>query len=368
MKILSIVGARPQFIKAVLVSRKLREKGIKEILVHTGQHYDFNMSEIFFKELNLPKPDYYLGVGSGTHGEQTGKMLIEIEKVLVQEKPDVILVYGDTNSTLAGALAAVKLHIPVAHIEAGLRSFNKNMPEEINRVLTDHCSDILFAPTDKAVENLKKEGIIKGIYKVGDVMFDIALEVKNRVDEEKIITKYSLNPKDFILVTIHRAENTDIKENLENIWNALKDIANSDIKVFFPVHPRTKKALKSYDLINEISQKLIITEPISYFEMVILEGNAKVIITDSGGVQKEGYFFKTPCIIPRNETEWIELVEVGWNKVVGNEKENIIKETIKAYNEDTNNKKWIDFYGGGKASERIVEVLKNYGKLRKQSS
>ena len=359
MKILSIVGARPQFVKAALVSRKLREKGIKEILVHTGQHYDFNMSDIFFKELNLPKPDYYLGVGSGTHGEQTGKMLIEIEKVLFKEKPDFVLVYGDTNTTLAGALAGVKLHIPVAHIEAGLRSFNKNMPEEINRVLTDHCSDILFAPTDKAVENLKKEGIIKGIYKVGDVMFDIALEVKNRVDEEKIITKYSLKPKDFILVTIHRAENTDIKENLENIWNALKDIANSGIKVFFPVHPRTKKALKSYDLINEISQKLIITEPISYFEMVILEGNAKVIITDSGGVQKEGYFFKTPCIIPRNETEWVELVEIGWNKVVGNKKDNIIKEAIKVYNEDTSNKEWIDFYGGGKASERIIEVLKS---------
>ena len=362
MKILSIVGARPQFIKAALVSRKLQEKGIKEILVHTGQHYDFNMSDVFFEELNLPKPDYHLGVGSGSHGEQTGKMLIEIEKVLFKEKPDFVLVYGDTNTTLAGALAGVKLHVSVAHIEAGLRSFNRRIPEEINRVLTDHCSDILFAPTDKAVENLKKEGIVKGVYKVGDVMFDLALEVKDKVDEEKILSKYSLKPKEFILVTVHRAENTDIKENLGNIWNALKDIANSGIKVFFPIHPRTKKALENYDLVNgKIFKNLVMTEPVSYFEMIVIESNAKVIITDSGGVQKEGYFFKTPCIIPRNETEWLELVETGWNKVVGNKGENIVEETMKVYREDVNNKKWTDFYGGGRASERIVEVLKNYG-------
>jgi len=381
MKILSIVGARPQFIKAALVSRRLREKGIEEILVHTGQHYDFNMSDIFFQELNLSKPDYSLGVGSGSHGEQTGKMLMRIEKVLLKEKPDTVLVYGDTNTTLAGALAAVKLHIPVAHIEAGLRSYNKNMPEEINRVLTDHCSDILFCPTETAVSNLQKEGftnIINGgkliknsldllsindyslpiVIDVGDVMFDVALEVKNRIDEEKILTKYGLKPKDFILVTIHRAENTDIRENLENIWDALKDIANSGIKVFFPVHPRTKKALENYGLVNEkISKNLIITEPVSYFEMVVLEGNAKVIITDSGGVQKEGYFFKTPCIIPRNETEWVELVDAGWNKVIGNKKENIVKEAMKAYNENINDKEWIDFYGGGKASDRIVKIV-----------
>jgi len=362
MKILSIIGARPQFIKAALASRRLRERGIKEILVHTGQHYDFNMSDIFFQELKLLKPDYHLGIGSGSHGEQTGEMLIEIEKVLLQEKPDIVLVYGDTNTTLAGALATAKLHIPVAHIEAGLRSYNKRMPEEINRVLTDHCSDILFAPTDTAVGNLKREGITKGVFKVGDVMFDIALEVKNRVDGEKILTKYSLKPKNFILVTIHRAENTDIKENLESIWKALKDIANSGIKVFFPVHPRTKKALENYGLVNgKISKNLVMTEPVSYFEMVVIESNAKVIITDSGGVQKEGYFFKTPCIIPRNETEWLELVEIGWNKVVGNKGENIVEETMKVYREDVNNKKWTDFYGGGRASERIVEVLKNYG-------
>jgi len=385
VKILSIIGARPQFIKATLVSGKLREKGIEEILVHTGQHYDFNMSDIFFQELRLPKPDYHLSVGSGSHGEQTGKMLIAIEKVFLQEKPDISLVYGDTNTTLVGALAAVKLHIPVAHIEAGLRSYNKNMPEEINRVLTDHMSDILFCPTETAVSNLRKEGftsIIKDgklirksldllpitdhslpfVINVGDVMFDVALEVKNRIDEERILTKYNLEPNGFILVTIHRAENTDIKENLENIWKALKDIANSGIKVFFPVHPRTKKALENYGLVNEkIPKNLTITQPISYFEIIALESNAKVIITDSGGVQKEGYFFKTPCVIPRNETEWVELVEIGWNKVVGNKEENIVGETTKTYSEQVNNKKWIDFYGGGKASERIVEVLKNYG-------
>ncbi len=358
MKIVSIIGARPQFIKAALVSRRLREEGIKEILVHTGQHYNFNMSDIFFQELKLATPDYHLGIGSGTHSEQTGKMIIEIEKVLFQEKPDVVLVYGDTNTTLAGALAAVKLHIPVAHVEAGLRSYNKRMPEEVNRVLTDHCSDILFAPTDTAVENLKKEGIVKGVYRVGDVMFDIALEVKNRIDDEKILTKYSLKPGNFILVTIHRAENTDSKENLESIWKALRDIANSGIKTFFPIHPRTKRALDNYGLIDgEVPKNLIIVQPVSYFEMIALESNAKLIITDSGGVQKEGYFFKTPCIIPRNETEWVELVEIGWNEVVGNKEEDIVEGTIKTYSEDVNDKKWIDFYGGGRAGDRIVEII-----------
>jgi len=362
MKILSIIGARPQFIKAAIVSRKLREDKIKEVLIHTGQHYDFNMSGIFFQELNLPKPDYYLDVGSGRHGEQTGKMLIRIERLLIRKKPDIVLIYGDTNTTLAGALVSAKLHISIVHIEAGLRSYNKNMPEEINRVLVDHVSDILFAPTDTARENLKKEGIIKGVYKVGDVMLDVALEAKNRIDEEKILTKYNLKTKGFILVTIHRAENTDVKENLESIWKALKDIAKLGIKVFFAVHPRTKKALGNYSLISgEVPKNLIIMQPVSYFEMIALESNAKVIITDSGGVQKEGYFFKTPCVIPRNETEWVELVEIGWNKVVGNKEEKIVEETMKIYNEDINNKNWIDFYGDGRASERIVEVLKNYG-------
>ena len=354
MKIISIVGARPQFIKASLVSKKLREKGVSEILVHTGQHYDFNMSDIFFKELELPKPDYYLGVGSGTHGDQTGKMLIEIEKVLLKEKPDIVLVYGDTNSTLAGALASAKLHIPVAHVEAGLRSYNKNMPEEINRVLTDHISTWLFAPTKTAVENLHKEGMHKGVYLVGDVMFDIALESIKRVDEEKVLNKYGLKPKEFILATIHRAENTDIKENILNIWEALNEIASMGNKIIFPIHPRTKSVIEKYGIdVNLKNENLILTQPVSYFEMLALEKNAKIIITDSGGVQKEGYFWRTPCVIVRNETEWIELVEMGFNKLAGNKKDSVIKLVLECLNEDksTNNEY---LYGKGDASDKIV--------------
>ncbi len=356
-KILSVVGARPQFIKAGIVSRKLRKRGIKEILVHTGQHYDFNMSDIFFKELELPSPDYYLQIGSGNHGEQTGKMLIEIEKVLLKEKPDVVIVYGDTNSTLAAALATAKLHIPIAHVEAGLRSFNKKMPEEINRILTDHVSNYLFAPTKVAVENLKREGINEGIYFVGDVMLDIALEASKKVNEEKVLNKYGLLPKEFILVTIHRAENTDNFNNLKNIWDALNTIAKKGIKVFFPIHPRTKKAVNNYGF-SVISENLIVSKPISYLEMVALEKNAKLIITDSGGVQKEGYFFETPCIIPRQETEWIELVDAGFNKLTGADKDRIVEEVLQLfYLENLNFENSFSFYGKGDASEKIVKIL-----------
>lgn len=356
MKIISIVGARPQFIKAALVSKKLREKGVKEILVHTGQHYDFNMSDVFFKELGLPEPDYYLGIGSGNHGEQTGKMLIEIEKVLLKEKPDIVIVYGDTNSTLAGALAAAKLHIPVAHVEAGLRSYNKKMPEEINRVLTDHISTFLFAPTKTAVENLHKEGISKGVYQVGDVMFDVALESIKRVDEEKVLSKYGLKPKEFILATIHRAENTDIMENLTNIWEALNDIAKSGYSIIFPVHPRTRKAFEKWGIrIDLRNERLILIDPVSYFEMLALEKNAKLIITDSGGVQKEGYFWGTPCVIPRNETEWIELVEIGFNKLAGNKAEDIVKYSLEVLNGKKQYNVIEHFYGKGDASDKIIK-------------
>jgi len=348
MKVLSVVGARPQFIKAVVVSKKLRQKGINEILVHTGQHYDFNVSDVFFKELNLPKPNYYLGVGSGLHGEQTGKMLIEIEKVLLKEKADLVIVYGDTNSTLAGALAVSKLRIPVAHVEAGLRSYNKNMPEEINRVLTDHISDILFCSSKVAVENLKKEGITKNVYLVGYVMLDIAL-----VDINEVLKKYNLEYKNFILVTIHRAENTDNLENLKNIWEALVEIAQNNIKIFFPIHPRTKKALKENKLLgNNIPNNLILSEPISYKEMVALEQSAKLIITDSGGVQKEGPFFGTPCIILRNETEWTEIIDIGFNKLVGTKKENIVKTSLKIFNEEKIYAPVREFYGDGRAGEK----------------
>jgi len=389
MKFLSIIGARPQFIKAAVVSRKIRDEGIKEILVHTGQHYDFNMSDIFFQELDLPKPDYHLGVGSGGHGEQTGRMLLEIEKVLLQQKPDVALVYGDTNTTLAGSLAAVKLHIPVAHIEAGLRSYNRSMPEEINRVLTDHCSDILFCPTETAVKNLQKEGFINVVgdgklidddfslaqrarglplvINVGDVMLDIALDVKKLIEkktggEKRILERYFLKAKDYILVTIHRADNTDNKENLQNIMEALKEIARKGLKIFFPAHPRTKKALKKFNLLTDIPKNLIIGKPISYVEIITLESNAKLIITDSGGLQKEAYFFKVPCIIPRSETEWTELVKIGWNKVVGTMKENLVNSVVNMLNEDSPNRQWTSFYGQGKASEKIVRVLLDYGK------
>lgn len=359
MKIISVVGARPQFIKAAIVSRKLREKGLQEILVHTGQHYDFNMSDVFFKELNLPEPDYYLGIGSGLHGEQTGKMLIELEKVYIKEKPDLVIVYGDTNSTLAGALAASKLHIPVAHVEAGLRSFNKRMPEEINRVLTDHISDILFTPTKAAVENLHREGITRNIYNVGDVMFDVALESIKKVNENEVLDKYNLQRKNFILTTIHRAENTDNYENLKNIWEALNTLAEKGYKIIFPIHPRTRKALERYCLKLK-SENLLIIPPISYFEMLALEKNAKVIITDSGGVQKEGYFLGTRCVIPRNETEWTELIDIGFNVLTGAYKDKIVESVEKVFNENILKIQNNSIYGRGDASSKIVEILLSY--------
>lgn len=359
MKIVSVVGARPQFIKAGIVSRKLRQKKVNEILVHTGQHYDFNMSDVFFEELEIPQPGYYLGIGSGTHGEQTGKMLVEIERVLIREKPDIVIVYGDTNSTLAGALATSKLHIPVAHVEAGLRSHNKKMPEEINRVLTDHISTYLFAPTDTAVANLKREGITEGVFKVGDVMYDVALEAIKKIDEKMILEKYNLEPKDYVLATIHRAENTDNLQNFLSIWAAINDLANDGIKIFFPVHPRTKKVIDNNKL-KVTSQNLIISEPISYLEMLALEKNAKVILTDSGGVQKEGYFFGTPCVIPRNETEWVELVEMGFAKLVGNNKNKIIEKVNQLFNSIETLNDLLNVYGEGDASQKIVDLITQF--------
>ena len=358
MKFVSIVGARPQFIKAALISRKLREKGVTEILVHTGQHYDFDMSDVFFEELNLPKSDYYLGIGSGSHGWQTGKMLIEIEKVLLKERPDIVLVYGDTNTTLAGALASAKLHIPVAHIEAGLRSFNKKMPEEINRILTDHVSDLLFCPSETAVENLKREGIFKGVYLVGDIMLDIALEVSKTVNIDEVLNKYKLPYKNFVLTTIHRAENTDNKENLFAIWEALKELALKGIKIFFPVHPRTRKALEKYGFLEQtIPENLTLSKPVSYKEMIALETAAKVVITDSGGVQKESIYFGTPCVIPRNETEWIELVELGFAFLVGAKTDLITQKVEELLIKDSNINTNQNPYGYGKASDEIVNIL-----------
>lgn len=389
MRILSIVGARPQFIKATLISRRLREQGIEEVLVHTGQHYDFNMSEIFFRELKLAKPDYQLRTGSGSHGEQTARMLVGIEKTLDQEKPSIVLVYGDTNTTLAGALAATKLRIPVAHIEAGLRSYNKRMPEEINRVLTDHCADILFCPTESAIRNLQKEGfanvlndgkllddrfdsslltdcLLPIVINVGDVMLDMALEAKKLInkktnEKERVLKKYLLRPKGYILATIHRADNTDNRVNLHNIMQALKEISRSRLRIFFPVHPRTRKALERFNLLDNLSDLIMVSKSVSYIEMVILESNARLILTDSGGIQKEAYFFQTPCIVPRSETEWTELVKIGWNRLVKTTTENIVDAVLTMLNQDFTKKKRMNFYGDGRANERIVEVLKNYG-------
>lgn len=292
MKIISIIEARHQFVKCAPLSRAIRIDHEK-ILVHTGQHYDPEMSNIFFKELQIPKPDYNLGVGSGNHGEQSGKMLIEIEKILLKEKPDIVLVYGDTNSTLAGALAASKLHIKVAHVEAGLRSFDLTMPEEINRVLTDHISDLLFCPTETAVLNLKKEGITTGVYNVGDVMLD-ALEYNIKIAEEKatVLEDLGLSSTEYLVATVHRASNTDNFRNLSSIVNAFCD---TDFPIVFPVHPRTEKYLKKYGLWEKLCEKIKVIPPLGYLEMLKLMVHSRKILTDSGGVQKETYTLGVPC-------------------------------------------------------------------------
>jgi len=348
MKIASIVGARPQFIKAAPLSRELRKK-YEEILIHTGQHYDREMSKIFFDELSIPEPNYNLEVGSGTHGYQTGEMLKKLEEVLIKEKPDIVLVYGDTNSTLAGALASAKLHIKLGHIESGLRSYDKNMPEEINRVLTDHISDLLFCPTKVSVENLKKEGIKKGVYLVGDVMYDsLIYNIKIAEKNSEILKKLELNKKDYLLLTIHRAENTDNIENLVKILNSLSKI---DEKIIFPVHPRTRNVIEKYKI--KIGGNIVLIEPLSYLDFIKLEKYAKKILTDSGGMQKEAYILKVQCITLRDRTEWIETIEDGWNILVSRD-ENKIIDAVKNFNPK---EKQRNVYGDGKASEEIVEIL-----------
>jgi len=353
MKIATIVGARPQFIKMAPVSKELR-KYFDEVVIHTGQHYDYEMSKIFFEQLNIPEPDYYLGIGSGTHGYQTGEMIKRIEEVLIKEKPDLVLVYGDTNSTLAGALAAVKLHIKVAHVEAGLRSFDKKMPEEVNRVLTDHISDLLFCPTETAVKNLYNEGIKNGVYLTGDVMFDALLtNIQIAERNSKILSELGLKPRDYCLATVHRAENTDNRRNLENIINAFIE---SEELIVFPTHPRTIKFLKVYGLLDKLEKadNVLLIKPVSYLDMLVLEKNAKKILTDSGGVQKEAYFLKVPCITLRDRTEWIETVEDGWNVLVGANKEKIIK-AIKEFK--PGGETYSYKFGDGKASKRIAEII-----------
>jgi UDP-N-acetylglucosamine 2-epimerase len=349
LKVATIVGARPQFIKVSPVSDKLRQK-FHEILIHTGQHYDYNMSRVFFEELNIPEPDYHLGVGSGSHGLQTGLMLQEVEKVLRKEKPMVVLVYGDTNSTLAGALAAAKLNLTMAHVEAGLRSFNRAMPEEINRVLTDHISQLLFCPTETAAANLATEGIEKGVHLVGDVMYDAALYYGKIADQRSnALDRLTLRPKEYFLATIHRAENTDNPENLSSIIGALHECP---MPVILPLHPRTKAALGSEYPESYGSCKFI--PPVSYLDMLKLEKNARTIFTDSGGIQKEAYFFRVPCITLRGETEWVETVSSGWNRLVGADRKRILS-ALSHVNEPPPVHK--EYYGDGNASERIVEII-----------
>jgi len=359
MKIISVVGARPQFIKLSSLSKELRKKH-REIILHTGQHYDDELSRVFFSELSIPKPDYNLGIGSAEHGEQTGKMLKAIEEVLTFEKPDLVIVYGDTNSTLAGALAAAKQNIPVAHVEAGLRSFVKSMPEEINRVLTDHVSSLLFCPTPTSVKNLKREGMTKGVHLVGDVMYDSLREnLSVAKKKSKIMKKLNLQKKEFYLITIHRAENTDIRKNLKKITQILK---NLDKKVVFPIHPRTRKRLSEFKLLERLFSKndLLLIDPVSYLDMLVLEKNTRCVLTDSGGVQKEAFFLKTPCLTLREETEWVETVESGWNFVVRLEFEKIkqnLNKTVKP------SKSHGIPFGQGKASQKITEVLRTEFKI-----
>ena len=361
MKITTIIGARPQFIKAAVVNRAVQKHNmggkrpeIHEFIVHTGQHYDDNMSAVFFRELNIPEPNLNLGIGSGPHGQQTGQMLIRIEEVLLSEKPNWVLVYGDTNSTLAGALAAAKLRIPIAHVEAGLRSFNRGMPEEYNRVLTDHCSDLLFCPTQTAIHNLKNEGITEGVYWVGDVMYDSVLYNINLAERNsRILEKLNLRPKGYALATVHRSENTDEPKRLKSILSALDKIAQNECHVIVPLHPRTRKKLSmsiSYPLNN-----LVLIDPVSYLDMLLLEKQAKVILTDSGGVQKEAFWFEVPCVTLRNETEWFETVEAGWNFLAGTDNLSIIK----AFNaaSDSVLKTPPKFFGDGNASNLILQYL-----------
>lgn len=348
MKIITIVGARPQFIKAAPVSKILRTEH-EEIIIHTGQHYDANMSDIFFNELKIPRPDYNLEIGSGSHGMMTGRMLEKLEEIYLKEKPDFVLVYGDTNSTLAGALAASKLLIPVIHIEAGLRSFNKAMPEEQNRILTDHISDLLLVPTEDAIKNLTNEGIKKGIHNVGDVMYDAVLMFKEIAKSKSgLLKELDVNSGEYILTTIHRAENTNDINRLRNMIEALNE---SGEKIILPLHPRTKKFIEGYGL--NFNENIKVIDPIGYLEMLMLEENSKMIVTDSGGVQKEAYFMGKPCITMRDETEWVETVACGWNVVVGTDKNKIL-DNIRNF-KPTSMQQAI--FGDGNAAQKILNII-----------
>ena len=377
IRLLTIIGARPQIIKAAAISRAVRSKfagQIEEKILHTGQHYDDNMSEVFFRELGIPAPDYNLHVGSGTHGVQTGEMLKGIEKVLQGEpigdsrseigdwEPfDGVIVYGDTNSTLAGALAASKLQVPIFHVEAGLRSFNMSMPEEINRIVADRLGNLLFAPTQTAVRNLEHEGLAENAVLSGDVMYDNSMYFSAMADTKSdIIERLGLSYRNFVLATIHRPANTDNEANLRSIFRALSDIAATGIDVVVPLHPRTRKRLNELtsERISELgNERLRIIDPVSFFEIIRLEKNARVVMTDSGGVQKEAFFYGTPCVILRPETEWVEIVDAGAGILADADYERIMK----AYEELSGREvKFPPLFGDAHASEKILSEIVRY--------
>ena len=352
MKVLSVVGARPQFVKCAPVSRAIR-KLHEEVLVHTGQHYDYLLSEVFFRDLGIPAPDYHLEIGSGSHGVQTGRMLGAIEEVITREEPDLVLVYGDTNSTLAGALATAKVHVPVAHVEAGLRSFDRRMPEEVNRVLTDHCSNLLFCPTATAVANLTTEGITKGVHLTGDVMVDALRENRSLAQERSTaLADFDLPRKGYYLSTVHRAGNTDDPAALRAIMEAF---ALLDDPVVFPVHPRTRKKFVEYGI--EPTENVRVVEPLPYFDMLALLSGARAVLTDSGGVQKEAYILEVPCVTLRENTEWVETLEDGWNVLTGADTDRIVAEADAAGGA---RRQHSARFGDGHAAERIAAIIREF--------
>ncbi len=349
--IATIVGARPQFVKAAPVSRALSSK-FNEVMIHTGQHYDHGMSEVFFSEMEMRPPDFNLGIGGGLHGEQTGKMLIKLEKVFNEVKPDCVLVYGDTNSTLAGALAAAKMQIPLAHVEAGLRSYNRAMPEEINRVLTDHVSNLLFCPTETAIENLAREGIQKGVHRTGDVMYDALLHnLKLARAQSKIIQNLNLKKGQYALATVHRAANTDDRERMSLILNALGALS---LPVVFPVHPRTRKMMQEWEI--SVRTNVLMIEPVGHFDMLALLKNADCVLTDSGGVQKEAYLVGVRCITLREETEWVETVLAGWNSLAGVDG----KRMVDLFENWFPQNERLPLYGNGHSSKKICSILLDF--------
>ena len=360
MKVVSVIGARPQFIKAAVVSRCLSQLAdCKESVIHTGQHYDENMSDIFFRELEMDEPEYHLRVGSCSHGEQTAKMLQGIEAVLLESRPDCMLVYGDTNSTIAGALAAAKLGIPVAHVEAGLRSFNRSMPEEINRVVADHVSDLLLVPTETAESHLLKEGIDpRKIHRVGDVMYDAVIYYREKaLAGSGILNLLDVSGNDYLLATIHRAENTDAPERLRAIFEGLVEVAQT-LPVVLPLHPRTRSSLEQIDLYVHVAKSLTIIEPVGYLDMIALLSNARRVVTDSGGLQKEAYFCETPCITLRDETEWVELEELGWNQLICPESPEAVVGGVEDSLRTNFDHLVREFpYGKGDAGKKIVAAL-----------